>query len=209
MTEVMIGTWTRRTDPPDWSAHSDGRPGAGTELDLRGDRPIGRRNPAALFMRGPSVCIATVGRDSGKVTMIAEHDEGWYDTGDLAIPDGRDGIRIMGRTADRINRGFVVPAGDVEAELLNHPGVSDVSLVGVSVEGEILDEAVAVIVASGPPPGLDELNAFLTARGMTDWCLPTQVTFVHALPRNATGKVLKHELRRGLRVTVTDGAVFR
>ncbi|NMO55422.1 AMP-binding protein [Actinoplanes sp. TBRC 11911] len=209
MTEVMLGTWTRRTDPPDWSAHSDGRPGAGTELDLRGNDPIDRNNPAALFMRGPSVCIATVGRDSGKVTMIADHDEGWYETGDLAIPDGRNGIRLMGRTADRINRGFVVPAADVEAELLNHPGIRDVALVGVSIEGEILDEAVAVIVPSGPPPSLNELNSFLTARGMTDWCLPTQLKVVDTLPRNTTGKILKNELRRELRVTATGGAVFR
>jgi cyclohexanecarboxylate-CoA ligase len=209
MTEIIIGTWTRRTDPPDWSAHSDGRSGAGTDLELRGDGPIERNNPAALFIRGPGVCIATVGRDSGTVSMIAEHDDGWYDTGDLAIPDGRDGIRIMGRTADRINRGYVVPASDVEAELLNHPQVADVALVGVTIEGEILDEAVAVIVPSGPPPGLKELNEFLTARGMTDWCLPTQVTIVDELPRNSTGKVLKHELRRQLRVTATDGAVFR
>lgn len=96
------------------------------------------------------------------MTVIVDHDGGWYDTGDLAVL-----------------------AGDVEAELRNHPEPPTWLLAGVPVEGEILDDALAVIVPSGPPPGLDELNAFLTARGMTDWCLPTRVIVVDALPREA------------------------
>ncbi|GAA1308609.1 hypothetical protein GCM10009610_23320 [Pseudonocardia xinjiangensis] len=46
--------------------------------------------------------MATVGRDSGTMTVIADHDDGWYDTGDLAVPDRRGGIRLMGRVGDRI-----------------------------------------------------------------------------------------------------------
>lgn len=37
------------------------------------------------------------------MTVIADHDDGWYDTGDLAVPDGRGGIRLMGRVGDRIS----------------------------------------------------------------------------------------------------------
>jgi cyclohexanecarboxylate-CoA ligase len=145
-----------------------------------------------------------VDRDSGQVTVIADRDDGWYDTGDLAVPDGWDGIRIVGRSADRINRGFMVPAVDVEPALLKHPGVAEVALVGVQVEHDTLDQAVAVIVpTAGATPTLGELREFLTAQGMTDWYLPTHVLIVDALPRNTTGKILKERLRRDPRIKAT------
>jgi cyclohexanecarboxylate-CoA ligase len=102
MTEIGTGTVTRSDDPPDWAAHSDGHPVMGMELDLRSDTEITKDRPGRLFVRGSGVCLATVGRDSGALSVIAEHDDGWYDTGDLAVPDGRGGIRLMGRAADRI-----------------------------------------------------------------------------------------------------------
>ena len=130
MTEVGAGTMTRSDDPPDWAAHSDGRPVRAMELDLRSDTEITKDQPGRLFVRGSGVCLATVGRDSGALTVIAEHDDGWYDTGDLAVPDGRGGIRLMGRAADRIGGVFMIPVDDVESELLKNPGVEDVALVG-------------------------------------------------------------------------------
>ena len=51
------------------------------------------------MIRGASVCLGTMGRDSGTLQVLAEHDEGWYDSGDLTVPDGRaatgwsDGLR--------------------------------------------------------------------------------------------------------------------
>jgi hypothetical protein len=57
-----------------------------------------------------------MGRDSGTLQVLAEHDEGWYDTGDLAIPDGRGGYRLVGRASDRIGGAFMIPVPDVEME---------------------------------------------------------------------------------------------
>ena len=59
--------------------------------------------PAACMYAAARSAWATLGRDSGALTVIAEHDDGWYDTGDLAIPDGRGGVRLMGRAGDRIS----------------------------------------------------------------------------------------------------------
>ncbi|GAB2811248.1 hypothetical protein GCM10027176_14640 [Actinoallomurus bryophytorum] len=80
-----------------------GRPHEALEIDLRGDgrAEISAGHPARLFVRGGSVCLATTGRDGGDPHVLADHDDGWYDTGDLAVPDGRGGIRLVGRTADR------------------------------------------------------------------------------------------------------------
>jgi cyclohexanecarboxylate-CoA ligase len=96
MTEAT-GTLTYPSDPPDWAARSVGHPMEGTELDLRADGEITDERPARLHIRGAGVCLATIGRDSGEVYVTADHDDGWYDTGDLAVPDGRGGIRIAGR----------------------------------------------------------------------------------------------------------------
>ncbi|GAA1231152.1 cyclohexanecarboxylate-CoA ligase [Pseudonocardia alaniniphila] len=198
MTEVgAVCTATRDDDPADWAAHSDGRPIRGIELDLRSDADI-TNQPARLFVRGGAVCLATVGRDSGTLTVTTDLDNGWYDTGDLAVPDGRDGIRLMGRVGDRIGGVFMIPVNDVESELLKHPAVSDVALVGYSDDngGEL---ACAVIVpATTPPITLDELRKYLSDEGMTDWYLPTRLEHIEALPRNDTGKVRKELLRRWL-----------
>jgi cyclohexanecarboxylate-CoA ligase len=206
MTETGAATMTRRDDPPDWAAHSDGRPVLSVELDLRSDGEISRERPGELFVRSGGVCVATVGRDTGNVAVISEHDDGWYDTGDLAVPDGRGGIRLMGRAGDRIGGVFMIPANDVESELLRHSGVRDVALVGYP-DGQGGELACAVVVPTNTPAvTLDELRQYLGGLGMTDWYMPSRLECVDALPRNGTGKVRKELLRRWLKgeASLTD-----
>jgi cyclohexanecarboxylate-CoA ligase len=195
MTEVAAQTWTRADDPEDWGASSDGSPGSGLSIDLRSSSggPVTAEQPARLFVRGAGVTLATLGRDSGTLNVLASHDDGWYDTGDHAIPDGRGGIRIIGRVGDRIGGLFMIPVNDVESQLLEHPAIDDVAVVGF---GD--DQACAVIV-SAAPPSLSDLQAFLTAAGMTDWYQPVRVEVVDKLPRNSAGKVRKDLLRRWLK----------
>jgi cyclohexanecarboxylate-CoA ligase len=145
------------------------------------------------------VCLATVGRDTGKVVVMADPNDGWYDTGDLAVPDGRGGFTLMGRVADRIGGVFMIPAHDVESGLLGHAGVTDVVLVGYPDDnaGEL---ACAVVVpATSPPVTLDELRKYLIALGMTERYLPSRLELVETLPRNGNGKVRKELLRRWVR----------
>jgi cyclohexanecarboxylate-CoA ligase len=94
--------------------------GVGTEAELRpvaAEAPVSEENPGRLMIRGASVCLGTMGRDSGTLQVLAEHDEGWYDTGDLTIPDGRGGYRLVGRASDRIGGAFMIPVADVEDAL--------------------------------------------------------------------------------------------
>ncbi len=197
-TEIGTGTVTRRDDPPNWAAYSDGRPIRGMELDLRSGADITVERPGRVFARGSAVCIATVGRDAGVVKITAEQDDGWFDTGDLAVPDRRGGIRLMGRVGDRIGGVFMVPAHDVESELLRSPRIKDVALVGYPGEqgGELV--CAVLVAATTPPISLDELRQYLTDEGMTEWYLPTRLEYVEALPRNGNGKVSKELLRRWL-----------
>jgi cyclohexanecarboxylate-CoA ligase len=198
MTEVGIVTWTRSDDRTDWAAHSDGRSSPVMELDLRSTTEITREQPARLFVRGPAVCVATVGRDTPGVSVIAEHNDGWYDTGDLVIPDGHGGIRVIGRASDRIGGMTMIPVSDVEDQLLDHPGIADVALVGYS-DGKRGELACAVIVSAGSPAiTLHELRTYLLDQGMTDRYIPSKLAHVPSLPRNNNGKVRKELLRRWL-----------
>ncbi|GAA1328226.1 AMP-binding protein [Pseudonocardia xinjiangensis] len=198
MTETGLITLTRENDPPGWATHSDGRPCNGVEIDLRSDSEITRDQPGRAFVRGGGVCLATVGRDTGKVVVIAEQGDGWYDTGDLAAPDGRGGVKLMGRAADRIGGVFMIPVNDIESVLLGHPGVADVALVGYPTDdgGEL---ACAVIApTTSPPVTLVELCEYLGDQGMTMSYLPSRLEYVETLPRNTNGKVRKELLRRWL-----------
>jgi cyclohexanecarboxylate-CoA ligase len=203
MTEVAAQTWTRADDPVDWGTRSDGSPGSGLEISLRSSAgaAITPERPARLFVRGAGVTLATLGRDSGSLNVLADHDDGWYDTGDLAIPDGRDGIRILGRVADRIGGMFMIPVGDVEDTLLAHPAIDDVALVAyLDEKGD--ERAAAVIVPNGTPPTLAALRDYLTGAGMTEWYQPSRLEVMDRLPRNSAGKVRKDLLR----LRVRDGA---
>ena len=139
------------------------------------------------------MCLATVGRDSGTVRVLADHDDGWYDTGDLAVPDGRGGYRLVGRASDRVGGGFMIPVADVEDALRAHPDIDDVAIVGHRDN----TEGCAVVVSS-VPVSLEDVRSYLRRLGMTEWYWPTRVERVDALPRNAMGKVEKARLRARL-----------
>jgi cyclohexanecarboxylate-CoA ligase len=134
-----------------------------------------------------------------KAHVIADHDDGWYETGDLAAPDGRGAIRLMGRVGDRIGGSAMIPVTDVESLLLSHPGVADVALVGYP-DGKGGELACAVIrPATTPPVGLEDLRKYLSDQDMTDFYLPSRLELLPDLPRNTIGKVRKELLRSWLR----------
>jgi cyclohexanecarboxylate-CoA ligase len=195
MTEIGAGAATAPgEDPPDWTARSIGRPFACMETDLRSGTEVSPGNPGRLFVRGANVCLATVPRDGGELSVLAEKDDGWYDTGDLAVPDERGGLRLMGRAADRIGGLFMIPAADVEDTLRRHPDIDDAALVGYGPGNEL---ACAVVV-SRKALTLADVRAYLDGVQMTAWYQPGRLELIDQLPRNANGKVDKHHLRAWL-----------
>jgi cyclohexanecarboxylate-CoA ligase len=195
MTEVGLVTLTSADgDPPDWAARSIGRPNEGLEIELRSDGEISPEHPARMFVRGPSVCLSTVDRDTGELDVLAERDNRWYDTGDLAVPDGRGGTRVVGRAADRIGGLTMIPVADVEDALRDHPDIVDAALIG---HGTANQEACAVVV-SARPLTLEEVREYLSGIAMTETYHPVRLELVERLPRNSMGKVDKHHLRTWL-----------
>lgn len=119
---------------------------------------------------------------------------GWLHTGDLGRLDEDGYLYIAGRKKDVIIRGGNnVHATDVEAVLLEHPGVAEAAVVGVP--HEVLGEDVAAFVVAVGGAQLDEgdLRRHCLER-LADYKAPRKFVFVPGLPRNATGKVQKHLL---------------
>jgi cyclohexanecarboxylate-CoA ligase len=191
MTETGWATLVPASQPPGTSARSDGQPLPGVELDITA--PAGTASVGHLRVRGPSVCLATASR-AGQLTLTASTSEGWYPTGDLARSDGHGGIKITGRTADRVGGNLLIPVHDIEQELATHPAIADVALIGIPDE-RAGEQVCAVIVPAGTPPTLAELCGHLTARGVTGWYHPTRLETTSQLPRDHLGKIQQAQLR--------------
>ncbi len=149
--------------------------------------------PGELLVRGANV-MAGYWRNP-EATAEALRD-GWLYTGDVASIDAQGYIYLHDRLKDMIVTGGTnVYPREVEIALLEHPAISDVAVIGVPDDkwGESL---LAVCVARGDArPSDDELIGFCRER-LGGYKVPRAYSWVKALPRNASGKVLKRELRR-------------
>jgi acyl-CoA synthetase (AMP-forming)/AMP-acid ligase II len=123
------------------------------------------------------------------------HSDGWLRTGDLGRFDADGFLYVVGRAKDVIIRGGMnVYAADVEAVLYEHPAVREAAVVGVAhqVLGE--DVVAFVVLNDGAEGGPDELIEHCRER-VADYATPRRVHVVEELPRNATGKVVKRDLK--------------
>ena len=126
-------------------------------------------------------------------------DDGWLHTGDIGVMDTRGYVTITDRLKDMfIVGGFNAYPAEIENALLGHPAVAQVAVVGRPDErmGEV--GHAFVVRRTGESVGSDELIEWARTR-MANYKVPRGITFVESLPLNASGKVLKFELRERLR----------
>ena len=149
--------------------------------------------PGELLLRGS---LVTTGYDGDpEATAAAISADGWFRTGDVARCDPDGYLYILDRVKDMIDRGgHKVFSAEVERVLRDHPGVGDAAVVGVP--DELAGQAVVAFVtpAAAPPPDAGELRRWVRDR-LADYAAPRWVHHLDELPRNATGKVRKPELR--------------
>ncbi|HYN29197.1 MAG TPA: fatty acyl-CoA synthetase [Dermatophilaceae bacterium] len=118
---------------------------------------------------------------------------GWFHSGDLVRRDAGGFLFVVDRIKDVINTGGVLVASrEVEDALYAHPAVAEVAVVGLPDERWI--EAITAFVVRKGEVGEPELVEHLRGR-LAGFKLPKRITFVEALPHNASGKILKRELR--------------
>lgn len=122
-------------------------------------------------------------------------EHGYIRTGDLGMVDEHGCLVVTGRLKDVIIRkGENISARAIEDALASHPAVADVAVVGLP-DRERGELACAVVIPRDGVPTLPELTGFLADRGLLSRQWPERLEIVTDLPRNATGKVLKAELR--------------
>jgi len=193
MTETLI-TVSARADGERRPGHV-GVPVAGIETRIVAEHggPLSHDGeaPGELQVRGPTLFTGYLGQP--ETTTASYTDDGWFRTGDIATIDPGGVHRIVGRASlDLIKSGgFRIGAGEVEDALLAHPAVREAAVVGVP-DPDLGQEIVGYVVADGVTP--EELIEFV-ATTLSVHKRPRRVVLVDALPRNAMGKIQKHQLR--------------
>ncbi|MFG2727638.1 acyl-CoA synthetase [Streptomyces canus] len=146
--------------------------------------------PGEIVYKSPQLCEGYWGKP--EETEAAFRD-GWFHSGDLAVRDAHGYFTIVDRVKDVINSGGVLVASrQVEDALYTHDAVAEVAVIGLPDERWI--EAVTAVVV--PRGEVTEAELLDHAREkLAHFKAPKRVVFVDELPRNASGKILKRELR--------------
>ncbi|RAQ73380.1 AMP-binding enzyme [Aspergillus flavus] len=165
-------------------------------IDDQGRKITAYNVPGELCIRGPTVTPGYF--DNVSANSSAFDDDGWLKTGDIASCD--EAFRkwyIVDRKKELIKvSGFQVAPSEVEAVLLSHPGVADAAVVGARTPGDGTEGPCAFVVPkSGMKVTSAELKLYAARRLAKYKELSGGVKFVDAIPRNASGKILRRVLR--------------
>ena len=145
-----------------------------------------------VWIRGENVMRGYWGRPEATAEAITA--EGWFRSGDLARRDAAGNLYIVDRTKDMILRGGLnVYPREIEEVLYEHPAVAEAAVVGVPHPELGQEIAAHVVLAAGARATEEELIAHVKAR-VAPYKYPRTVTVRDALPKTATGKILKREL---------------
>jgi acyl-CoA synthetase (AMP-forming)/AMP-acid ligase II len=201
-------TMCRRGDDPETIAQTSGRAIPGLEVRVVGidgvDLPRGE--PGEIVVRGYTVVSGYF--EDPDATAEAIDPDGWLHTGDVGVMDDAGNVRITDRKKDMfIVGGFNAYPAEIEGALLAHPSVAQVAVIGVPDErmGEV--GCAFVVPRTGTDVGtLAEELAAWSRDQMANYKVPRYVEVVYALPTNASGKVLKTELRESFAQRTVKGA---
>ncbi|GAA3205025.1 FadD3 family acyl-CoA ligase [Actinocorallia longicatena] len=183
LTEAGTATASRPGDSFESIATTVGPACDGVEVRVADDGEV--------LVRGYTVMQGYL--DDPEATAEAIDADGWLHTGDLGTLDDRGYLRIVGRKKDMfIVGGFNAYPAEIEGFLMEHPAVAQAAVIGVPDErlGQV---GKAFVVRRGD----------LTAEALIEWSrtrmagykIPREVVFLDTLPLNATGKVMKDELK--------------
>jgi HIP---CoA ligase len=188
-------TMCRQGDSEEVITTSNGRALPGVELRITGldGGEAAAGEPGEVLIRGANV-TAGYWQDPD-ATRAAIDPDGWLHTGDVGSLDDAGNLKIIDRLKDLfIVGGFNVSPAEVEQVMTRHPEVSEVAVVGVPDPrlGEVA--RAYVIPKPGAAPEADQIIAWCRER-LANFKAPRSVIFVDQLPRNASGKVLRRDLR--------------
>jgi acyl-CoA synthetase (AMP-forming)/AMP-acid ligase II len=164
-------------------------PGPGISVIDKTGRHLAANTAGEVVVRGPNVMR---GYRNNPEANAGAFIDGWFRTGDIGAIDSDGYLALTGRIKELINRGGekISPA-KVEDVLLEHPAVAEAAVFGVPDPkyGEEVSAAVVLRAAASA----EELQRYCRTH-LADFEIPRQIHLVSALPKNAMGKVLRHEL---------------
>jgi len=180
----------------------DGRPGTSgvtvSNTEIRLVDPVtgedqGVGSEGELWVRGPQVMKGYLNNE--EATRITIDDDGWLHTGDIAVVDEHHHVSIVDRVKELIKyNGFQVPPAELEALIVTHPKVMDVAVIGVpDVSAGELPKAF-VVVKPGMEMTEDEVKEHVAAH-VASYKHIRIVEFTDAIPKSASGKILRRMLR--------------
>ncbi len=184
---TVLGPADHKTRP-----QSAGLPVLFTELrvvDIDGnDVPHGELGE--VVYRSPQLCLGYWDKPEETAEAFSN---GWFHSGDLVTMDEQGYITVVDRIKDVINTGGVLVASrEVEDALFTHPAVAEVAVIGTPDDKWV--EAVTAFVVTKTAVSENELLTHVRTR-LATFKVPKTIHFVDELPRNASGKILKRELR--------------
>jgi acyl-CoA synthetase (AMP-forming)/AMP-acid ligase II len=173
---------------------SAGRPVLGTEVKIidEDDKEVPRGTIGEIAIKGPQLMSGYWNLQDATSKSLKD---GWMHTGDAATMDEQGYIYIQDRIKDMIvSGGENVYPREVENALFEHPDIADAAVIGIpSVKwGEAI--LAFVVLREGKSITSDSLIEFSRER-LAGYKVPRQFEFIEELPRNASGKVLKKNLR--------------
>ncbi|MFE0800758.1 4-coumarate--CoA ligase family protein [Streptomyces sp. NPDC058812] len=199
MTELSPGTHIVPLDA--MSAAPPGTVGkliAGTEMRVVSlDDPgkdLGVGESGEILIRGPQVMKGYLGRPDATTAMIDE--DGWLHTGDVGHVDADGWLFVVDRVKELIKyKGFQVAPAELEALLLTHPGVADAAVIGAyNDDGNEVPHAYVVRQPAAPDLSEGEIMMYVAER-VAPYKRVRRVTFIDGVPRAASGKILRRQLR--------------
>ncbi len=198
LTEACTCSGTQPGDDFETIATTSGRPAVGVEIRIvdPDGTELPRGEVGEIVVRGNNVMQGYL-HDPVATAETVDAD-GWLHTGDLGTMDNRDYLKIVGRLKDMlIVGGFNAYPAEIENTMLAHPAIAAVAVIGV--RDERLGEVPRAFVVAVSGSEADELEIIAWCReNMANFKVPRSIRFLDELPLNATGKVMKEDLRKRL-----------
>jgi acyl-CoA synthetase (AMP-forming)/AMP-acid ligase II len=204
MTEASPVTHVGFLTPELYRPDSIGHPLAATECrvlcpdnsDPASAAEVSTGDPGELVMRGPQFMLGYWKEPQATAAVLRD---GWYWSGDIVTRDVEGFYRVVDRRKEMIKyKGFPVAPAEVEAVLLEHPAVRECGVIGRpdSAAGEIPVAFVALRNGFATGKKLEEELCAFVADRLTHYKQPREIHFIENIPKTASGKILRRELRK-------------
>ncbi|XP_078349213.1 putative 4-coumarate--CoA ligase 1 [Oculina patagonica] len=165
----------------------------GKVIDVQTGELLGPNQNGEVCIRGPTIMKGYLNNEKATVESITP--DGWFHSGDTGYYDDEGHFYIVDRLKELIKyKGFQVPPAELEALLHSHPNVLDVAIVGIP-DDEAGELPKAFIVPKGDITE-KEIIDFVADKVSPHKKLRGGVEFIEQIPKTASGKILKRELRK-------------